>query len=331
MELTDYNNCPCCRSQNSKFLYKLSYGNVYKCVDCKTAYTVFNGCDITKSNEIFAETDFIKTRLYDQYRLRKVARKRLSLLSKLVKSGSILEFGSSTGEFLYECAKKGYEISSIDLHTQILNKNKTENLKEVIQLDANFFKSKQTYDAIAAFHLIEHLTNPVEFLSNCYRALKPNGILFLEVPNFGALSRKIWGKKWGMFYDYHICHFDKGSLENLLRRHGYHILLNRTIDEAIRYISPVYNPMRNVIWTNMKRILYKNDISIAFNINNTSNMICKENEEEILNSLKAKIYRLESSLINGLSKIFFPVSLFLNICGLGSYIQVLARKNSNNK
>lgn len=322
-----YHNCPCCRSQNGKFLYKLSYGDVYKCVDCKTAYTVFNGCDITKSNEIFEATDFIKTRLYDQYRLRKVARKRLSLLSKFVKSGSILEFGSCTGEFLYECAKKDYEVSSVDLHPQILNINKAENLKEKIKLDANFFKSKQTYDAIAAFHVIEHLTNPVEFLSNCKLALKPKGILFLEVPNFGSLTRRIWGKRWGMFYDYHVCHFDKSSLENLLRRHGYHILLTRTIDETIRYISPIYNPMRNAIWTNMKRILYKNDISITFNVNNTANVIGKENEEKIINSLKAKIYRLESRLINGLSKIFFPISLLLNVLGLGSYIRIIARKD----
>ena len=124
-------NCPCCKSQNGKFLYRLSYGNIYKCVDCKTAYTLFNGCDIAKSNEVFEATDFIKTRLYDQYRLRKVARKRLSLLSKFINGGDILEFGSSTGEFLFEAAKKGDKVSSVDLHPIVLNINKRKESKDI--------------------------------------------------------------------------------------------------------------------------------------------------------------------------------------------------------
>lgn len=310
--------CPYCGSSNDKFLYKLSYGDVYKCANCKIAYTVFKGFDVTKSNETFDTTDFLKTRLYDQYRLRKIARKRLSLLSKFINGGNILEFGSATGEFLYEAAKKGYCVSSVDLHPAVLNINKTEKLRQVVKLDASLYKDKRTYDAIVAFHVIEHLTDPREFLSNCYRALNPHGVLFLEVPNFGSLTRRILGKRWGMFYDYHVCHFDKDSLVGLLRKHNYRILSVRTIDETVRYISPLYNPIRNAIWTTLNRIKSKNNIAY---------FVSKEDEEKILNSPKARIYRIESKLINGLSKLFFPVSMLLNFSGLGSYIQIIARKN----
>ena len=324
------NNCPCCESKNSHFLYKLKYGDVYQCIVCNTAYTAFEHTEFTgKSNEVFESSEYIKTRLYDQYRLRKVARKRLKLLNRFIDNGSILEFGSCTGEFLYEAAQKGYTVSSVDIHPSILYINKTENLKEVIKSDASVHKDKRTYDAIAAFHLIEHLTNPGEFLSNCYRSLNADGVLFLEMPNFGALSRRIWGRRSGLLYDYHVCHFDRHSLESLLRKHNYHIICTITIDETARYISLLYNPVRNAIWNTIKRLVnIHNNIPVKVNSDNAAQVIDKQYEMEIINSLKAKTYRVESGLLNGLSVIFYPLSLLLNLFGLGSYIQVIARKDS---
>lgn len=322
-------NCPCCRSQNGKFLYRLSYGEVYKCVDCKTAYTLFNGCDIAKSNKVFEATDFIKTRLYDQYRLRKVALKRLNLLSKFVKSGSILEFGSCTGEFLYEAAKKGYNLFSADLHPVVLDINKTENLKEIIKLDASFFESKRAYfDGIVAFHVIEHLTNPGEFLLNCNTALKPNGVLFLEVPNFESLSRRIWGKRWGMFYDYHVCHFDEDSLEIFTKKYGFEILAIRTIDLPERYIASIYNPLRHRLWSLIKKFRRKESKDITHDnmSNNALVGYSVVDEIKILNSNKARIYRLEAGFIRAISKVLLPICMVLDNYYLGCSLQIVARK-----
>ena len=322
--------CPCCGSGNYGFLYNLSYGSVNKCVDCLTAYTVFKDPDILSLNETFGGKDFLKARIYDQYEFRRIARNRLCFLSKFVNSGEILEFGSSTGEFLYEAAGKGYKVSSVDLHPVVLSINKTNNLQDIVESNAIHFKAKKTYEAIVAFHLIEHLADPAGFLSNCRMSLKPGGVIFIEVPNFSSFTRKILGKRSGMFYDYHICHFDKDSLGRLMKKCGYEVIAVRTIDDPVRYIAPIYNPLRHGLWYLLRKFRKQNKGNICEDKSGNSNTrTTAKDEVDILNSRKAKIYRLESGFIRVISMAFLPVCMLLDKYYLGSGLQVIAKRTKS--
>ncbi|HLD82346.1 MAG TPA: class I SAM-dependent methyltransferase [Candidatus Omnitrophota bacterium] len=323
-------NCYLCgKSKNPKLLYNLTFGSVYSCLDCKIAYTVFNqGYDRKEPNLVFGLKDFIKARIYDQRRLHKIARDRLRLLKRFLPSGRILELGSSTGEFVYTCAKNGYEVTYADLCPSLLNINITGNLKEQIKLETGLFKNGKTYDAIAAFHTLEHLTDAARFLLNCYEALNSNkGILFLEVPNFGSLLRRIMGKSW--FYDYHASHFDKASLERLLRASGYEILLVRTVEEPERYLALVYNPLRNLLWSVFKKIpQIKNNSSSYDNCKDKFSGYSLKEENIILNSYKARLYRLESFLLGLSARVLFPFYKIIDKFYLGANLQIVARKSN---
>ncbi len=41
----------------------------------------------------------------------------------------------------------------------------------------------EKYDFIIASHVIEHIPDPISFLQNCEKLLKPNGVLFLVIPD----------------------------------------------------------------------------------------------------------------------------------------------------
>lgn len=43
-----------------------------------------------------------------------------------------------------------------------------------------------SYEEIAALHLVEHLNNLVVFMNECWRVLKPGGALFLTTPEAGS-------------------------------------------------------------------------------------------------------------------------------------------------
>jgi ubiquinone biosynthesis O-methyltransferase len=45
-----------------------------------------------------------------------------------------------------------------------------------------------TFDVIVASEVIEHIRQPVNFLSACSKLLKPNGLLILTTPNRNFLS-----------------------------------------------------------------------------------------------------------------------------------------------
>ena len=50
---------------------------------------------------------------------------------------------------------------------------------------------KEKYDSIFLLHTLEHLDNPIQILEKIKLALKPEGYLFLVVPNANSASRQI--------------------------------------------------------------------------------------------------------------------------------------------
>ncbi len=42
------------------------------------------------------------------------------------------------------------------------------------------------FDKIYAKHVIEHVLDPVKFIQECYRILKPGGTIFIETPHFSS-------------------------------------------------------------------------------------------------------------------------------------------------
>ena len=54
----------------------------------------------------------------------------------------------------------GFDVSAADLQPAVLNINKTDRLQNIMKWDANHLLGNAEYDAIAAFHVLEHLKNP---------------------------------------------------------------------------------------------------------------------------------------------------------------------------
>ena len=69
--------------------------------------------------------------------------------------------------------------------------------------------------AVFCFHLIEHLRNPGNLLSEAHRVLKPNGKLFMVTPD--------WRKQYKTFWrdPTHIHPYDKESINRMLKMHRF--------------------------------------------------------------------------------------------------------------
>lgn len=50
--------------------------------------------------------------------------------------------------------------------------------------EENWPWKSEEFDAIIATHLLEHISNPVNFMDECWRILKPDGKLCLKVPYY---------------------------------------------------------------------------------------------------------------------------------------------------
>lgn len=93
--------------------------------------------------------------------------------------------------------------------------------------DAEDFDLGEQFDVIVAGELIEHLSNPGQFLECARRHLRPGGILLLTTPNrFSALEfLKVVRRNQVTAYEKpiakHVLFFDEDAIKSLLVRHGF--------------------------------------------------------------------------------------------------------------
>lgn len=110
--------------------------------------------------------------------------KRLPHFREHVPAGrTVLEVGCSAGHYLELLAKNGYEARGCDYNTDDVEYvNKVLRIPcEVGDIDTAF--PNKRFGAICAYHVFEHVLNPVEWVKSAYDRLKSGGILYVQVPN----------------------------------------------------------------------------------------------------------------------------------------------------
>jgi len=85
--------------------------------------------------------------------------------------------------------------------------------------------SEKKYDLVFASEVIEHLHDPLFFATECYRILKPGGMLLLSTPNSAFWIYRLFalfGKTLSeLQHPGHIRFFSKASLMGILRKAGF--------------------------------------------------------------------------------------------------------------
>ena len=153
------------------------------------------------------------------------------------KFGSVLDYGSGPGYFLYRCGAKILHAVEPDMASHKYLKY----LKAVIHADAQSLP-KATFDTIVASHALEHL--PAETLhsvvTSLFDALAPGGTLLIEVPQGGHSHLHLAGER----QEPHTIFFTGQSLVEVVRRAGGKILFQQALGrvESPRREAPIYTP-----------------------------------------------------------------------------------------
>ena len=99
----------------------------------------------------------------------------------LKKKKKILDYGCGYGLFLDEALKNGWSVFANEINKKCINYLNSKK----IELDNNFTKNK--YDAISLWLVLEHIPEPNLLLKKVYKALKKGGKILVNVPNFNSL------------------------------------------------------------------------------------------------------------------------------------------------
>lgn len=81
---------------------------------------------------------------------------------------------------------------------------------------------KDHFDGIIMHSYLEHETDVMSVLKGAHHALKPSGSVFIRVPNFGSLNRRIIAGKWcGFRYPDHVNYFTLKTLRDTVAKAGF--------------------------------------------------------------------------------------------------------------
>jgi len=154
---------------------------------------------------------------------------RLNLVNNYVKNDNInlLDFGSGLGYFLNKANTKfpqwklcGIEYSDFGI------KYATEKFKLNVLHYNDIDALKNKFDVITMWHTIEHLNDPDRIIIQLKNLLHNKGILFIETPNVNSILIKLRGLKSLNLIE-HLYHYTPESIQYLLMKHDFKILLNR--------------------------------------------------------------------------------------------------------
>lgn len=152
---------------------------------------------------------------------------RVRVVSRLARraSGNVLDIGCGGGALLAAFRRAGWRCRGIEPSGELAAHAGAaagcEVLEETLESAA---LPAETFDAITALHVLEHSPDPRRFLDCCYRLLRSDGVLLVEVPDFGSRAARKQREFWRPLYpDTHLYHFTRETLSRLLKQAGFSV------------------------------------------------------------------------------------------------------------
>ncbi len=150
-----------------------------------------------------------------------------SLIAATCTSGDVLDIGCSTGGHLMKLPDGihpfGIEISQAlgeAAAAALAQRGGTAYIGPA--LDTMRKLETDRFSAISMRSYLEHEAYPDRVLEEAFRILKPGGVVFVKVPNYGSLNRKLRGRAWcGFRLPDHLNYFTVRSLEKLAASKGF--------------------------------------------------------------------------------------------------------------
>lgn len=255
--MNDYAHCPLCGTLTETALTRVlrrGHGTVFHCLDCDHGFLISKKVDAKEyydgryREQVSHHAKPAPTNpqeIFDVYS--KYQSDRLERVLPYVKSDSIvLEIGASAGQFMSYLDGKCARRCAIELDSACC-----EFMAETgIEVDSNFLSesrfAKDKFDIVVSFQTLEHVADPVQFLRDVWRALKPGGVAFIEVPNLRESLLSVWDiPAYTKFYFHsdHLSYFSSRSLTKVARNAGFYDLsINYTQDyNLLSHISFIIN------------------------------------------------------------------------------------------
>jgi 2-polyprenyl-3-methyl-5-hydroxy-6-metoxy-1,4-benzoquinol methylase len=136
---------------------------------------------------------------------------------------SVLDVGCGAGQVLVHFRAHGWNVRGVDPWASVAAAGKKyyrlpiePRRLEVANIAPN------SYDVVLSLDVLQFIARPKPFLNSCLEALKPGGLVYLTVPNFGSMESRRDAWKWRYFLPMsYLSYFTVTSIRRLIEATGF--------------------------------------------------------------------------------------------------------------
>jgi SAM-dependent methyltransferase len=172
--------------------------------------------------------------------------RRLRRLQRYGKGSKLLEVGCGAGDFLHAVHRAGWEVKAVEYSDALASSLRTELGFDVRTGDlVPGLWANGTFDVVALWSVLEHLSNPLEALKTTCSYLKPGGVAFLQIPTlYGVQQGRRFHQYWALLdLPRHISFFGREALADLCKKADMELIVFKTslLETAWCYYASVSN------------------------------------------------------------------------------------------
>ncbi len=144
----------------------------------------------------------------------------------------LLDVGCSTGSLLAVANRLGFIAEGVEPAPIAVKSARASGLvvHQGTLEEINFLSD--TFDVVTMFEVIEHVKNVLSLVKECYRIIKPGGLLVLGTANTDSWTARVQKSRWEYFniskHGGHVSFFNRKSVQILADRCGFKVELLKT-------------------------------------------------------------------------------------------------------
>ena len=248
--------CCCVCNNNNSDLFELKYQKEH------FAVVICNICSLH-----FIPPYYRKQIKYEQYKNEAVTTEvrkgnnwvkiqrhklRFKFIQKFVKTGKLFDLGAGWGHFMLAGKELGYDVYGIEISEQPYLYCVNDLKLPVDHVDFFEMDESRQFDIITMWDVLEHIDKAGDFLEKSSKLTKPNGYLFLQVPQIDSYFAKRHQDNWKMMGLDHVNYFGKKTITQILANHGYEVVKIKSSFEIKLFIMYTLLPFIKKIKSNKK-------------------------------------------------------------------------------
>lgn len=137
--------------------------------------------------------------------------------------GRFLDAGAGLGYHVAAARQRGWTASGIEVSPAAVSFARRELRLELTQGSLpDVDLPPASADVILLNHVLEHVVSPGQVLRRMAATFAPGGTLFVGVPNWNGILRRLTGKRWAhLAPQHHLWHFTAKTLRLLFEQNGF--------------------------------------------------------------------------------------------------------------